>query len=858
MGTAVRKLEPTTLIPPELYVERSADRQLKQTIAAMGRPGYILVARQMGKTNLLVNMMREFEADVVLYHDLSARFPSARAWFRHIIDSLLERYSDEFRPESLQIREDRIYLNSEPNVEYDRHIRLLLRAINRRIIIVLDEIDSLLNAAYSDSIMAQIRSMYFSRVNFPEYKRLTYVLSGVVEPSELIKDKNISPFNIGEKILLEDFTYDEFRMFLTKAELTLPEVVQRRIYEWAEGNPRMTWDIAAALEDYRRSPQEITVAVVDSVVQQLYLTNFDRAPVDHIRTLAQSDPLIRNAIHAIRHAEADTIDDRTRSRLYLSGITRAVTGADLRIKNKIIEAALSDRWLEQIASSGRAVLSAANESFRERRYSQAALQFKVFFETAGVDEISRALPEDRMNFALAKLWSGDHAGAIAEFAVVRTLVKEPAPLQTLELYLALAYAGVKSYLEAIAHLQAAADGPSRLLAFQAQIVLLTTKVKVGHVNGTQALALGKQLIDAIESGADLEEGPRNELLLSAMHTQISILTKSGMRDEALALIARAKAIGMTKAQPALAAAELQAVEAETDRRQIARDLSMFIISQQIPFEEEGALFGFTQGLLAFILARLSSLSLHHEFDMLLDYASRQLYGGRSKAEVLKTLVNEVITENEAVDALLLAEHALSSRFNLSAPDRLELLRILVSAGTAEPTRARAREYLDLLKGKGPDIEEEDVEALARILLAYKTLNDLQAIQIVQGIWRGIEGVAFDRFPASAVIFVLQEMVSLRDLGAVELAKEPALRLLKALEVERVASSFSEYLPQFRKQANAILSFHSPSNDPYRKLGRNQVVTVVYPNKSAIQRKFKHVEGDLRAGRCVLLDPPMGY
>ena len=53
-----KKLEPNTIIPPELYVERAADRHLKTTIAAMGRPGYVLVARQMGKTNLLINMMR--------------------------------------------------------------------------------------------------------------------------------------------------------------------------------------------------------------------------------------------------------------------------------------------------------------------------------------------------------------------------------------------------------------------------------------------------------------------------------------------------------------------------------------------------------------------------------------------------------------------------------------------------------------------------------------------------------------------------------------------------------------------------------------------------------------------------------
>lgn len=92
-----RKLRPATIIPPELYVERAADRQLRSVIQDMGRPGYILVARQMGKTNLLIHMKRELAKEIVLYLDLSSRFDSARAWFQHVINSFIDTYGDLFR-----------------------------------------------------------------------------------------------------------------------------------------------------------------------------------------------------------------------------------------------------------------------------------------------------------------------------------------------------------------------------------------------------------------------------------------------------------------------------------------------------------------------------------------------------------------------------------------------------------------------------------------------------------------------------------------------------------------------------------------------------------------------------------------
>jgi KaiC/GvpD/RAD55 family RecA-like ATPase/Cdc6-like AAA superfamily ATPase len=350
----MKTLRPTTIIPPELYVERAADRQLDEIVAEMGRPGYILVARQMGKTNLLFNMKRNRQSlgDLVIYLDLSNRFETVRGLFRHIIDQIVDG-DIHLRDECHQIIvAERETSSAEPNLEYDRHIRLILRAAEgRRIIVVLDEIDSLTTARYSNIFFAQIRSMYFARVNHDEYYRLTYVLSGVAEPTDLIKDKNISPFNIGEKIYLEDFTKDEVNTLIKKAGLSFSTDVVDELYSWISGNPRMTWDVCSELEDIERDGTTATKHDVKGIIDKLYLGLFSRTPIDHIRTLAKEDSDIRNAITLVRSGKGASLDEKARTLLYLAGISQDA-GSDIpKLRNRVIDVALADARLGRLAES---------------------------------------------------------------------------------------------------------------------------------------------------------------------------------------------------------------------------------------------------------------------------------------------------------------------------------------------------------------------------------------------------------------------------------------------------------------------------------------------------------------------------
>ncbi len=343
-------LKKYTLIPPELYVKRHADRQLKSIIDEMERPGYVLVAHEMGKTNLLLNAKREFEnaERLFAYVDLSNPFDEERDCYQNIIDLIIEPKEDlsnKVSSEICSLRNRKL----PPHKEYLKSLRIILKKIKGTLIILLDEIDALKNFYYSDHIFAQIRSNYFFRTNFPELKKVTYVLSGVIEPSDLIKDRNKSPFNIGEKIYLNDFSYDEHLEFIEKSRLQLAENLIKGIFYWTKGNPLLTYDICSEIEDSYRGNNIINNQLLEKLIVEKYLSTYDIPPISYIRELVSKDNEIRSAVLKLQYGDAN-ISDEVKRKLYLSGIINLnIVDDEIKIKNPIISKSISIEWLKSVS-----------------------------------------------------------------------------------------------------------------------------------------------------------------------------------------------------------------------------------------------------------------------------------------------------------------------------------------------------------------------------------------------------------------------------------------------------------------------------------------------------------------------------
>lgn len=404
-------LKSHTIVPPHLYVERDADRQLLQIIDDMGRPGYILVARQMGKTNLLIHAKRKIEmtGDIFLYVDLSNRFDDARSCFRNIIDVLLSTNSMQLESVAESIYNSREEKKLPAHKEHTLELIKIIKAISGKLIICLDEIDSLTLADYSDKIFAQIRSVYFERINFPEFERLSYVLSGVAEPSEIIKDRSISPFNIGQKIFLNDFSINEFNAFLNKAKLQLSKESSDRVYFWTNGNPRLTWELCSEIESQQIKEENINVSMVDHIVKYKYLSSFDTPPVDHIRSLITSDKNLRDGLKLIYDKSESKLTDEVKGKLYLAGILspRYESGI-IEIKNKIIAESINERWLATIPDEKMYSMSHALELSSEGEHKEAAKILEILLQKKDINK------DDKRSLSIQLGTSYFHIGKFQE------------------------------------------------------------------------------------------------------------------------------------------------------------------------------------------------------------------------------------------------------------------------------------------------------------------------------------------------------------------------------------------------------------------------------------------------------------
>lgn len=386
-------LKPYTIIPQDLYVQRDADKQVKNIINDMGRPGYVLVSRQMGKTNLLLNAKRNFEIDnnVFVYVDLSNSFDNAKSCFENIIDVAIDSNYEKFEEVSKKIFKNRKeQIEATPHKQHNYELRLLLQALNGgKIVIMLDEIDALTKTNYSDQIFSQIRSSYFaSRVNYKEFFNLTYLLSGVIEPNEIIKDSKISPFNIGQKIYLDDFSKEEFKSFIRTAELHLTIDLEDRIYYWTNGNPRMTWDICAEIENHLLNGS-ISISTIDKIVNELYLTTFDKPPIDNIRELVKEDSEIRNSIIEIEYKKGGEVSDRIKSKLYLAGIIN-YNEKNIHIKNEILRQSLSLEWIKSLEEEEKGLVKIAIDYFEKENYLESLQNFEKYLSTNTFKEIDKS------------------------------------------------------------------------------------------------------------------------------------------------------------------------------------------------------------------------------------------------------------------------------------------------------------------------------------------------------------------------------------------------------------------------------------------------------------------------------------
>jgi|GEM_PF-2606519 len=336
------------------YVLRQADKDLYAGLNE-GQFCYVLTSRQMGKSSLMVRTAVRLRAEgvSVAVLDLTAigQNVTAEQWY----DGLLGPIGQQLH---LEDELDDFWLDHErlgPLQRWMQAIReVVLPRCPGRIVIFVDEIDAVRSLPFStDEFFAGIRELYNHRTQDPELNRLTFCLLGVATPSDLIRDTRTTPFNIGRRIELSDFTEDEAAP-LTQGlgrEEKIGAALLKRILHWTGGHPYLTQRLCQAVAE------DASINGADGVDRQcedLFLSPRARERDDNL--LFVRERMLRSeadlagllSLYAQVRRRQRVRDDETNplvSVLRLSGITRA-EGGNLSVRNRVYERVFDQEWVK--------------------------------------------------------------------------------------------------------------------------------------------------------------------------------------------------------------------------------------------------------------------------------------------------------------------------------------------------------------------------------------------------------------------------------------------------------------------------------------------------------------------------------
>ena len=335
------------------YVQRRADLELYSGLIE-GRFCYVLTSRQMGKSSLMVRTaarLRESGIAVAVL-DLTAigQNLTAEQWYFGLVSRIGQQLDLEDSLESFWLAHSRI-------APLQRMIRAIREVVmvrhDGRVIIFVDEIDAVRSLPFStDEFFAAVREVHNRRSEDAELVRLNFCLLGVATPSDLVRDTRTTPFNIGQRVELNDFAEDEAAPLAKGLGRSMPagEILLKRILHWTGGHPYLTQSLCHAIA---QDPTLSSPADVDRVCEDLFLSTRSRERDDNLlfvrerllRSEADLASLLDLYSRVRRHQHVR--DDDTNpliSILRLSGIAR-ISNGDLRVRNLIYYRVFDQQWV---------------------------------------------------------------------------------------------------------------------------------------------------------------------------------------------------------------------------------------------------------------------------------------------------------------------------------------------------------------------------------------------------------------------------------------------------------------------------------------------------------------------------------
>ena len=301
----------------KFYVERPSDAAAMATIQRHGVTLTIKGPRQMGKSSLLI---RAIDTAIkagkrVVYLDFQLfdqdTLGSADTFYHQFCTSLTEhleianRVDDYWQEGSGNTKRCTLYMQNH-----------VLKEVGGSLVLAMDEVDRMFDADYRSDFFSMLRSWHNNRAlpMFRMWKQFDLALVTATEPYHLIANLNQSPFNVGEVVLLEDFTPAQVSKLNHSHGRPLDSTQEHQLMALLNGHPYL---VRRAL--YLVASQQISV-------EDLFLqAATDRGPFgDHLRyhlfRIYDKQELVQGLLQVIRNKTYS--DERIARLLIAAGLVR--------------------------------------------------------------------------------------------------------------------------------------------------------------------------------------------------------------------------------------------------------------------------------------------------------------------------------------------------------------------------------------------------------------------------------------------------------------------------------------------------------------------------------------------------------
>ncbi len=306
------------------YVVRQADFELQSTLQ-QGEFCFVFNARQMGKSSLRVRAKHQLQqaghrcASIDLSR-LGGENLTPVQWYKGFMSELWRAFNLIGKVDLIAWFQD--HADLPPVQQLGQFVEeILLVQIPTKLVILIDEIDSILSLNFSmDDFFVWIRSCYNQRAENPDYHRLTFALFGVATPTDLIQDRQRTPFNIGRAIELPGFKLQEVHPLLKGLEEVVenPKAVLKEILHWTGGQPFLTQKLCQIVLEQgqkgKRGPDSSKPVSAETVSSPFLHRLVREALAHHSNTAVQLGTLVQT--HVIDDWETQDYPEHLRTILH--------------------------------------------------------------------------------------------------------------------------------------------------------------------------------------------------------------------------------------------------------------------------------------------------------------------------------------------------------------------------------------------------------------------------------------------------------------------------------------------------------------------------------------------------------------